>query len=127
MIAAFIAAALNVTDRRALVLALAVGLSIVAPIDPDMFCDLEWYMAVSFIDLSVAVFALMMRTRASAPLFVIHSSLMLLHLLQSIYNPYADQPSYYTPIVQGLEMLSLLVLCYTSKPINRHYHGLISL
>lgn len=121
--AAIIAAALNLTDKKGLFLALLVGLSIAAPISPEQFCGLEWYVVIALIDMIVAVVALLTGARASVPLFVIHMSLVLFHCAQSVTAPYADQESYYPQIVPSLELFSLLCLCYTSKTFSRLYHG----
>lgn len=121
-----LAVAMNKADARAVVLSLAVGLSIAWPLDPEGFTALQWYSTLALIECAVIVAAVVCWTTASAYVAVNHLMLCMVHIFQYFTAPYAQDVSVYPVIVPMMEWASLFYLCFTSKTFLRGYHGSVA-
>lgn len=121
--AAIMAAAMNRADRRAIVLAFVVGLSIAWPLNPEDYTALGWYCTLSAIELCVVITALVCWTTATPYITVNHLMLCAMHIFQYFTAPYAQDLSVYPVFVPFMEWVSLFYLCFTSKTFFRGYHG----
>jgi len=113
----FCAIAFNFRDRKELLLALTVSLTLVIPIGSMVYTAAQFYIACGVIEILVGLLAVKLNVQASRYITTMCVALCVFHILGWFLNGYIQNSPYriLVKIAEFAEIISCIVL---SKPIT---------